>query len=225
MSDSILPASTGARPTDGPPGPRRQRNAEATRRRLLDAAEREFARTGFAGARLRDIADGAGVQPALIHHYFTDKDGLYRAVLDRGLLQTSALSWELLAGRNDVEGLVRGFVDLLVDFHAQHEQLLAILRHEAAAGGTMAAPLLAERSLPVVEAVAALIEERQKAGEVRADVDAREIILAAMSMAVYPFADAAMILPVLPGCAPRDGEALTRRKDAIVKLLLAGMRA
>jgi AcrR family transcriptional regulator len=213
--DSILPAAE----------PRRQRNAEATRKRLLDAAEREFARTGFAGARLRDIADAAGVQPALIHHYFADKHGLYRAVLDRGLLQTSALSWELLAERNDVEGLVRGFVDLLVDYHAQHEHLMAILRHEAAAGGQMAAPLLAERTLPVVEAVAALIEERQKAGEVRADVDAREIILAAMSMAVYPFSDAAMLLPVLPGCAPREGAPLARRKDAIVKLLLAGMRA
>jgi AcrR family transcriptional regulator len=211
--DSLLPAAE----------PRR-RNAEATRLRLLDAAEGEFARTGFAGARLRDIAEAAGVQPALIHHYFSDKHGLYRAVLDRGLMQTSALSWELLAGRSDVEGLVRGFVDLLVDFHSQHEHLMAILRHEAAAGGQMAAPLLAERTLPVVEAVAALIEERQRAGEVRADVDAREIILAAMSMAVYPFSDAAMLLPVLPGCAPRGGEPLARRKDAIVKLLLAAMR-
>ena len=111
------------------------------------------------------------------------------------------------------------------DFHSQHEHLMAILRHEAASGGQMAAPLIAERTLPVVEAVAALIEERQRAGEVRADVDAREIILAAMSMAVYPFSDAAMLLSILPGCSPREGEPLAKRKDAIVKLLLSGMRA
>src|SRR4051794_30056411 len=69
-----------ARAAEG--APRRERNAAATQKRLLDAAESEFAARGFAGARLREIADTAGVQPALIHHYFVDKQGLYRAVLD-----------------------------------------------------------------------------------------------------------------------------------------------
>src|SRR4051812_45471354 len=71
---SLAPPGTGAR---------RERNAAATRQRILDSGEHEFAARGFAGARLREIAETAGVQPALIHHYFTDKQGLYRAVLDR----------------------------------------------------------------------------------------------------------------------------------------------
>jgi TetR/AcrR family transcriptional regulator len=208
-----------------PAEPRRERNAEASRRRLLDAAEREFARCGFAGARLRDVADAAGVQPALIHHYFEDKQGLYRAVLERGLLQTTEMSSEILAERTDADGLVRGFVDMLVEFHAAHENLLAILRHEAISGGAVAGPLLVERALPLIDAVAGVIEDRQRAGEIRADIDAREIILAVMSMAIYPFADAAMLRPVLPGCAPRGGDPLEQRKQAIVKMLLGGIRA
>jgi hypothetical protein len=43
--------------------PRRERNAALTRERLLDAAEREFAQRGFAGARLRTSPTSAGVQP------------------------------------------------------------------------------------------------------------------------------------------------------------------
>src|SRR5262245_24272789 len=121
--------STRARPL-GEESPRRERNAAATRERLLDAAEREFAALGFAGARLREIADAAGVKPALIHHYFADKLGLYRAVLDRAIAQTSRESWNLLGTQHDLEGLVGGFVDMLVGFHAAHENLLAILRHE-----------------------------------------------------------------------------------------------
>src|SRR5690242_14615551 len=97
---------------------RRERNAAATRLRLLGAAEREFAARGFAGARLRDIAENAGVQAALIHHYFGDKYGLYREVLDRALLESSKESWSLLGSRRDIEGLLDGFVDILVSFYA-----------------------------------------------------------------------------------------------------------
>jgi AcrR family transcriptional regulator len=57
----------------------------STRNRILDVAEEEFAAHGFQGPRMRHIAAVAGVQPALIHHYFDDKHGLYRALLERAL--------------------------------------------------------------------------------------------------------------------------------------------
>lgn len=56
-------------------------DAEATRRRLLDAAAREFAEYGIAGARVDRIAAAAQSNKAQIYHYFTNKDGLFDAVL------------------------------------------------------------------------------------------------------------------------------------------------
>jgi AcrR family transcriptional regulator len=56
-------------------------DAEATRRRLLDAAAREFAEYGIAGARVDRIATAAKSNKAQIYHYFTNKDGLFEAVL------------------------------------------------------------------------------------------------------------------------------------------------
>src|SRR5882672_10936080 len=58
--------------------PRRERNAAETRQRILRSAEVEFAKKGYDGARLGQIARTAEVQQALIHHYFQDKEGLYR---------------------------------------------------------------------------------------------------------------------------------------------------
>src|SRR5690349_16469357 len=142
--------------------PPRERNAAATKQRLLDAAEEEFAARGFAGARLRDISLAAGVQPALIHHYFADKQGLYRAVLDRALAPTSTESWSLLERRRDLEGLLAGFIAMLLRFYAAHRNLLAILRHEAIRGSTVFVDVCRERSQPVIEAVKVLIEERQR---------------------------------------------------------------
>src|ERR1700750_1170924 len=50
-------------------------------RRLLAAAAEEFARHGFASARIRAIVDAAGVKQAAVNYYFGGKEGLYRATL------------------------------------------------------------------------------------------------------------------------------------------------
>jgi AcrR family transcriptional regulator len=215
------------RPSAGPADPRggrRERNGAATRGRILDAAEREFAARGFAGARLREIGEAAGVQTALIHHYFADKQGLYRAVVDRALAQTSAESLTLLESGPDLPGLVAGFVDVLVRFHAAHQNVLAILRHESMSGGEVFADVCRERAQPIVEAVTAYVAERQRAGEVRADVPARQIVLAAMGMIVHPFAEATMVEAMMPGALPRDEEALARHQQALTRLILGSIR-
>jgi AcrR family transcriptional regulator len=56
------------------------RDADATRRRLLDAAAEEFAAFGIAGARVDRIAVAAASNKAQIYHYFGNKDGLFEAV-------------------------------------------------------------------------------------------------------------------------------------------------
>lgn len=202
----------------------RDRGAAATKKRILDAAEREFAARGFAGARLKAIADGAGVQPALIHHYFDDKQGLYRMVLDRALGEASIDSWTLLERRRDLEGLVEGFVELLVGFYAAHQPLMSILRLEMATGSTVFAEVARERTLPIVDAVVAVLAEKQREGVVRRDVRPEDVVLAGLSMIVYPFVDAAMLAELKPDAWGADGAALARRKQAIAAMLIGALR-
>ncbi|MFK3979319.1 TetR/AcrR family transcriptional regulator [Micromonospora sp. NPDC050397] len=63
------------------PQPARRRDAAGTRQLLLDAARRRFAYDGYAATTVRDIADEAGVNVALINRYFSSKEGLFRASL------------------------------------------------------------------------------------------------------------------------------------------------
>jgi AcrR family transcriptional regulator len=69
--------------TDAPVA--RLRDADATRKAILAAGRTHFARSGYEGALLRDIAADAGVDAALINRYFGGKDGLFAAVLERSL--------------------------------------------------------------------------------------------------------------------------------------------
>jgi len=63
-------------------------DAEATKRRLLDAATAEFAKYGIAGARVDRIAAAAAANKAQIYHYFGSKEGLFDAVFDEFVAQT-----------------------------------------------------------------------------------------------------------------------------------------
>ena len=65
------PARTGRRP--GSPD---------TRRAILEAARTTFAELGFAGASVRRIASAAGVDAALVHHYFGSKEKLFLSTVD-----------------------------------------------------------------------------------------------------------------------------------------------
>lgn len=61
------------------------RSAAGTRERILRAAIKEFAAKGFSGGRLDTICAAARVNIRMIYHYFTDKEGLYIAVLEETL--------------------------------------------------------------------------------------------------------------------------------------------
>ncbi|GAA3351410.1 TetR/AcrR family transcriptional regulator [Amorphoplanes nipponensis] len=59
----------------------RRRDAAGTRQLLLDAARRRFASQGYSATTVREIADEAGVNVALINRYFSSKEGLFEACL------------------------------------------------------------------------------------------------------------------------------------------------
>jgi AcrR family transcriptional regulator len=80
-----------ARPVDA--------NAEVTRKKLLAAATERFTRHGWEGTSLRAVADDAGLSLATIHHYFGNKDDLFRAAADatsKGLAREATPLLELL---------------------------------------------------------------------------------------------------------------------------------
>lgn len=65
--------------------PVRSRDSKATQTEILNAAVKEFALQGLNNARIETIAANTGVTKAMIYYYFKSKEGLYIAVLERGI--------------------------------------------------------------------------------------------------------------------------------------------
>ena len=87
------------------------RNAEATKKRILNAAKKEFAKNGLGGARVDEIAERAKANKRMIYHYFDNKEALFQTVLEAAYLDIRTaeqkLELENLAPRDALEKLVR----------------------------------------------------------------------------------------------------------------------
>lgn len=87
------------------------RDAEETKRRLLQAAKTEFARNGLGGARVDEISERAKANKRMLYHYFGSKDDLFQTVLEQAYLDIrdaeQKLQLDSLEPRQALETLVR----------------------------------------------------------------------------------------------------------------------
>ncbi|MBS2002023.1 MAG: TetR/AcrR family transcriptional regulator [Cyanobacteria bacterium SZAS LIN-5] len=106
------------------------RDAEATKGRILDAAEEEFARGGLLGARTEAIAAKTGVTKSMIFYHFGDKEGLYQAVLERAVSMRVATLQKTDLHNSDAEVALRNFVDSFLRDLSGNPNLPAIFFYE-----------------------------------------------------------------------------------------------
>ena len=94
----------------------RRKGSPDTRKTILSAARDVFAEHGYDGASIRAIASAAQVDPALVHHYFGTKEGLFLATV-RAPIDPGAVIGGVLAGGLDGAGarIVRTFLSVWDD--------------------------------------------------------------------------------------------------------------
>lgn len=120
----------------------RRPGLSGTREAILDAARRAFAEHGYQRATIRGVAELAGVDPALVHHYFGTKQGLFVAAVQLPVNPVEQLS-ALLADDPELVGQRMIGVFLSVwDLAANNSPLLALVR--SAVSDEQAAAMLRE---------------------------------------------------------------------------------
>src|SRR5690348_9275019 len=115
--------------TAGPPRRTgRRRGPSATQRDIVAAARKLFAEHGYRGATMRAIAAEANVDAALIHHFFTSKEGVFAAAMEDAFPPPDAIAGVVAGGLDGLaERLVRFFLGLW-ESPDTREPLLAVMR-------------------------------------------------------------------------------------------------
>lgn len=108
--------------------PGRRPGSADTRGEILAAARKVFAEKGFDKATIRGIARAAGVDPALVHHYFDTKEGVFVAAMRLPVDPAKVLPTILAGPREEIGERVVRFVLTMVSDPSARERILAILR-------------------------------------------------------------------------------------------------
>jgi AcrR family transcriptional regulator len=120
----------------------RRPGVSGTREAILDAARRAFAEQGYQQATIREVAELAGVDPALVHHYFGTKQDLFVAAVQLPINPVERLTAVLAEDREHVGERMIGVFLSVWDHAANTSPLLALVR--SAVGDEHAAAMLRE---------------------------------------------------------------------------------
>ena len=108
-------------------GTKRQRDPEATKAALLDAAESVFLEKGFGNTSLTEVARKAKMTKSLIHHYFGSKDGLWVEVKRRRFSSYMERQLKMLQDQPATVGLLSDSFRLYFHYIKQNPEMVRLL--------------------------------------------------------------------------------------------------
>ena len=119
-----------------------KRDAEASRRIIVQNAIRLFSQKGYAGASMEELAKMCDLNKAMIFYYFKNKKGLYEAVMQEILQEIyQTITEENKLHDNPLEEL-EGFIKTYASFACAHPYLPALLLKELSDSGAIIPDLL-----------------------------------------------------------------------------------
>jgi AcrR family transcriptional regulator len=195
----------------------RSTTAEDKRRLLLEAAVRVFARSGYHGARVGDIAAEAGVAHGLLYHYFASKEDVLRTIFRENWGELLERFRGVEASLEPADEKLEGIAKILLRTWRNDPDLVTVMVREVARSR-----LLQEEVAGVREAFAIvqrIVEQGQGEGRFRSDLDPQ-----LASWLVYGGLEEVLTGWVL-GQLPDGDEAVASAERTAVGLALGGLRA
>ena len=168
-----------------------QRDAERTRREILEVATREFADQGFAGARVDEIADQTRTTKRMIYYYFGSKERLFVAVLERAYAAIRAAEQTIEVDHLDPAAAIRRLAELTFDHHESHPEFIRLVsienihRAEHIAGHSD----LAGQNTPAIELIEAILARGRRDGSFSRAVDAVDLHMMISAFCVFRIAN------------------------------------
>jgi TetR/AcrR family transcriptional regulator len=198
------------------------RGGAATRERLLDVAEKEFARYGYAGAHLQSIAEQIGVQKTALYYYFPSKSALYTAVIT-----TMLEAFErALSGPASASGTHRQRFEQLLDglnaVLAERPNYARILIRVFIDGAGVDYPAIAPTIRRVIGALLSFYHDGVETGAFQRH-SSRHLFLSVFGMTLFHYAAPEFSGGVLEQPDVFAPAAREWRGDAVRRLLLEGV--
>lgn len=193
----------------------RRRDAETSRRAILDAAEELFGEHGLDGASLQAVGRRAGVSTGLASYFFGNKDGVYRAVMARLLAEREALlgpvavrAVVIFEADGDLRAALEVLIGEYVEFLRSRPALVRLMGREALDGARRLGPE-PRHSVSVEDALTRML------GRLRPGLDPQQLLITTVALCFFPLEHNDTMLAAMGLDARSDSFAAARKRHVV----------
>jgi AcrR family transcriptional regulator len=192
--------------------------------KILQAARNVFFEKGMEGARMQEIADMAGINKALLHYYFRNKESLFNAVFGQAML-------ELLPALTEVFRSDRPLLEKISDFFTLHIGFIQenpMIPHFIITA-SIRNPLMILKGFQAIgqeglfQKFSQDVNESIRQGEI-SPVDPVQLILNLISLSVFPFLAQPLLMKVFEMDDKEYSILLEKRKTEVAEFVINALK-
>ncbi|MCZ4695047.1 TetR/AcrR family transcriptional regulator [Ancylomarina euxinus] len=194
-----------------------------TQENILNAARIIFAKKGLSGARMQEIADHAGINKALLHYYYRNKEKLFEQVFEEAFKKLIRPLGAFLTDDSELFQKIRNICKLYNEVLTKYPFIPNFVINEMNIDPSRILNLLDIGGVKEGKIKTAIqINEAIKTGMIR-PIDPRELILNIISLSVFPFASRPISEQFLYKDEDMD-EVLKSRADGVAEFIIQSIK-
>ena len=195
------------------------------RTRILEAARQEFFKKGFEGARMQAIADAAGINKALLHYYFNNKETLFNEIFEASFRKFIPHVEEMISQEHDIFIIIRKFVHAYISLMQSQPSLPLFLFHEINKDADRVFKLIFNNEQPTMMFLLfQKFDAAQKANLIK-PIRLEQLVMNIMSMCVFPFLAKPMMQRVMNFTEPVFDELMEQRKQQVADFIIDSIKS
>lgn len=199
--------------------------ALSTEETILAAAKDIFMRKGFAGTRMQEVADEAGINKAMLHYYFRSKEKLFKVILSEAIDAMAPVIMRSLSTEKGVLAKIEDLVTNHISLLLERPYMPLFVMHELSQNRGQFVSDMMERhnAQPLLMAFFQQVLEEVASGEIR-EINPLHLLMNTMSLTVFPFIMQPMITTAVGIPDEMFQEVLVQRKKEVIDFIHASLR-
>jgi len=194
-----------------------------TEEKIFNAARIIFQKKGFAGARMQEIADEAGINKAMLHYCFKNKQLLFEAVFMNAFGQLAPQIKEIFTSEDSVFDKIKKFTHSYISFVIQNPYLPQFVIQEMNNNPAFVMSFLKNENRPNPALLITQIEKEIAEGIIK-PINPKQLLMDIFSMTVFPFAAQMMMKGMIQISDAEFNQMMEERKTSIAEQIINSIK-
>ena len=194
-----------------------------TEEKIFEAAFRVFQLKGFKGARMQEIADEAGINKAMLHYCFKNKELLFEAVFMNAFGKLAPQINEIFKSQDSIFEKIKKFTDSYISFVMDYPFLPQFIIQEMNNNPEFVTKFLKKENRPDSTKLIHQIENEIKLGILK-PINPKQLLIDIFSMTVFPFAAQALLKGMIQVSNEEFMQLMEERKKYIYEQIITSIK-